>query len=56
MFRREAAVKHTLQESEKPKYLGMNDGVINVELMTKLYHIAAHKLNEVRKARDRNIR
>ena len=52
MFRREAAVKHTLLESENPKYLGTNDGMINVELMTKLYNVVAHNLNEARKARD----
>ena len=52
MFRREAAVKHTLLESENPKYLGTDDGIINVGLMTKLYHVVAHNLNEARKARD----
>ena len=52
MFRREAAVKHTLRESENPKYLGTDDGIINVGLMTKLYHVVAHNLNEARKARD----
>ena len=52
MFGREAAVKHTLLESENPKYLGTNDGMINVGLMTKLYNIVAHNLNEARKARD----
>ena len=54
MFRREAAVKHTLLESENPKYLGTDDGIINVGLMTKLYHVVAHNLNEARKARDGN--
>ena len=54
MFGHEAAVIHTLLESEKPKYLGTDDRIINVELMTKLYHIVAHNLNEARKARDRN--
>ena len=54
MFGREAAVKHTLLEAERPKYLGTDDGMINVELMTKLYHIIAHNLNEARKARDSN--
>ena len=54
MFGREAAVKHTLLESENPKYLGTDDGMINVGLMTKLYHIVAHNLNEARKARDGN--
>ena len=52
MFGCEAAVKHTLLESENPKYLGTNDGMINVGLMTKLYNIEAHNLNEARKARD----
>ena len=52
MFGCEAAVKHTLLESENPKYLGTNDGMINVGLMTKLYNIVAHNLNEARKAGD----
>ena len=54
MFGREAAVKHTLLESENPKYLGTDDGMINVGLMTKLYPVVAHNLNEARKARDNN--
>ena len=54
MFGREAAVKHTLLESENPKYLGTDDSIINVGLMTKLYHVVAHNLNEARKARDGN--
>ena len=52
MFRREAAVKHTLLESENPRYLGTNEGMINVGLMTKLYNVVALNLNEARKARD----
>ena len=52
MFGHEAAVKHTLLESENPKYLRTNDGMINVGLMTKLYNVVAHNLNEARKARD----
>ena len=54
MFGHEAAVKHMLLESENPKYLGTNDGMINVGLMTKLYNVVAHNLNEAKKARDRN--
>ena len=54
MFRREAAVKHTLLELENPKYLGTNDGMINVGLMTKLYNVVALNLNEARKTTDRN--
>ena len=52
MFGREAAVKHTLLESENPKYLGTNEGMINVGLMTKLYNVVVHNLNKARKARD----
>ena len=56
MFGREAAVKHSLLESENPKYLGTDDGMINIGLMTKLYHVIAHNLNEARKARDKKKR
>ena len=52
MFGLEAAVEHILLESEKPKYLGTDDGMINIELMSKLYLVIAHNLNEARKARD----
>ena len=34
MFGHEAAVKHMLLESENPKYLRTNDGMINMGLMT----------------------
>ena len=54
MFGHEAAVKHTLLESENSKYLGTDDGMIDIGLMTKLYHVVAHNLNEARKARDGN--
>ena len=54
MFRHEAAVKHMLLESENPKYLRTNDGMINMGQMTKLYNVVAHNLNKARKARDRN--
>ena len=54
MFGREAAVKHTLLQSESPKYLRIDDGMINVELMTKLYMVVAYNLNQARKATDGN--
>ena len=54
MFGCEAAVKHTLLESENPKYLGTDNAMINIGLMTKLYHIVVHNLNKARKARDGN--
>ena len=51
MFGCEAAVKHTLLASESPKYVGTDDSMINIELMSKLYLVVVHKLNEARKAR-----
>ena len=54
MFGCEAAVKHTLLASESSKYIGTDDSMINIELMTKLYLVVAHNLNEARKARDGN--
>ena len=52
MFRRETAVKHTLLASESPKYVGTEDSMINIELVTKLYLVVMYNLNEARKARD----
>ena len=52
MFGHEAVVKHTLLESERPKYLRTDDSMI--ELITKLYMVVAHNLNKARKARDGN--
>ena len=54
MFGREVAVKHNLLESESPKYLGTDDSMINVEMMSKLYLVVAHNLNKARKFRDGN--
>ena len=54
MFGCEAAMKHTLLASESPKYVGTDDSMINIELMTKLYLVVAHNLNEARKARIGN--
>ena len=54
MFGCEAAVKHTLLQSESPKYLGTDDSMINIELMNKLYMVVARNLNQARKATDRN--
>ena len=54
MFTCEAAVKHSLLESENPKYLGTDNGMINIGLMAKLYHVIAHNLNEARKGRDKH--
>ena len=53
MFGCEAAVKHTLLETKNPKYLGTDDGMINMGLMTKLYHIVAHKPKRSNKGQRR---
>ena len=44
MFGREAAVKHTLLESENPKYLGTNDGMINVGINDKTVQCSSTQL------------
>ena len=54
MFGQEAVVKHNILASESPKYLGTEDSMINIKLMSKLYLVVAHNLNEARKARNGN--
>ena len=54
MFGREANVKHNLLASEKPRYMGTDESMINLELMNKLYLVVAHNLREARRARDKN--
>ena len=47
-------MKHTLLASESPKYLGTDNNMIQLELITKMYLVVAHNRNEARKARDGN--
>ena len=54
MFGRQAAVKHMLLDSESPKYLGNEEGLLNIELMRKLYHIIAYNLVKSRATQDGN--
>ena len=54
MFGWQAAVKHMLLDSESPKYLGNKEGLLNIKLMRKLYHIIAFNLAKSRRAQDRN--
>ena len=54
MFGFEATVKHALLQSESPKYLGTYNGMINIELMNKLYMVVAHNLHQARKVRGGN--
>ena len=44
MFGQQAAVKHMLLDSESPKYLGNEEGLLNIELMRKLQHVIAYNL------------
>ena len=37
-----------LLDSESPKYLGNEEGLLNIELMRKLYHIIAYNLAKSR--------
>ena len=52
MFGREAAVKHTLLAPESLKYLGSEEGILDIELMKKLFHVVAFNLDKARRARD----
>ena len=54
MFGQQAAVKDMLLDSESPKYLGNEQGLLNIELMRKLYHIIAYNLANSRAAQDGN--
>ena len=56
MFGREATVKHNLLESENQKYLGTDDSMINTELMSKLYLVIAHNLNEATKSTPNTVK
>ena len=54
MFGQQAAVKHMLLDSESPKYLGNKEGLLNIELMRKLYHVIAYNLAKSRATQDGN--
>ena len=43
-----------LLESESPKYLGNEEGLLNIELMRKLYHVIAFNLAKSRVTQDGN--
>ena len=51
LFGREAAVKHTLLATENLKYLGSEEGILDVELTKELFHVVALDLDKARKAR-----
>ena len=52
MFRREAAVKLNLLAPESLNYLGSEEGILDIELMKKLFHVVAFNLDKARRARD----
>ena len=54
MFGQQAAVKHMIPDSESPIYLGNEEGLLNIELMRKLYHVIAYNLAKSRAAQDGN--
>ena len=54
MFGQEAAAKHMLLAEESTKYVGDNEGILNLKLMQQLYHIVAYNLAKSRTARDGN--
>ena len=43
-----------LLDSESPKYLGNEEGLLNIELMRKLYHVKAYNLAKSRATQDGN--
>ena len=43
-----------LLDSESPKYLGNEEGLLNIELMRKLYHVIAYNLAKSRATQDGN--
>ena len=53
-FGQQAAVKHMLLDSESPKYLDNKEGLLNIELMRKLYHVIAYNLAKSRATQDGN--
>ena len=54
MFGCEAAAKHLLLEEESTKYVGDDQGILNLKLMQQLYHVVAYNLAKSRAARDGN--
>ena len=54
MYGHEANAKHLILAKETTKYLGDNEGVLNIQLMTKLLQVVAYNLAKSRTARDGN--
>ena len=56
MFGCEPAAKHMLLAEESTKYVGDNQGIMNIKLMQQLYHVVAYNLAKLRTARRGNDR
>ena len=54
MCGKQVAVKHMLLDSESPKFLGNEEGLLNIELMRKLYHIIGFNLAKSRASQNGN--
>ena len=54
MYGHEANAKHMILAEETTKYLGDNEGVLNIQLMMKLLQVVAYNLAKSRTARDGN--
>ena len=54
MYGHEANAKHMILAKESTKYLGDNEGILNVQLMMKLLQVVAYNLAKSRTARDGN--
>ena len=54
MFGWEAAAKHMLLAEESTKYVGHDQGILNLKLMQQLYHVVAYNLAKSRAAGDGN--
>ena len=54
MFGCEAAAKHMLLAEESTKYVGDNQGILNLKLMQQLYLVVTYNLAKSRSARDGN--
>ena len=54
MFGREANAKHMILAENSTKYLGDDQGILNAQLMLKLFQVVAYNLAKSRAARDGN--
>ena len=54
MYGHEANAKHMILAEETTKYLGDNEGILNIQLMMKLLQVVAYNLAKSRTAQDGN--